>query len=59
MHNLVVALALLGVGWLVGSAPLALGGAVLTAHAGLDRALGYGLKLASGFADTHLGHIGR
>jgi hypothetical protein len=29
------------------------------AHIGFDRALGYGLKYASGFADTHLGRIGR
>lgn len=29
------------------------------AHIGMDRALGYGLKLASGFRDTHLGRIGR
>ena len=28
------------------------------AHIGLDRALGYGLKYATGFGDTHLGHIG-
>ncbi|WP_415635615.1 DUF4260 family protein, partial [Paracoccus aminovorans] len=26
---------------------------------GIDRALGYGLKLPSGFRDTHLGRIGR
>lgn len=29
------------------------------AHAGFDRMLGYGLKLASSFQDTHLGRIGR
>ena len=29
------------------------------AHVGFDRALGYGLKYASGFRDTHLGRIGR
>lgn len=29
------------------------------AHIGLDRALGYGLKYASDFRDTHLGRIGR
>lgn len=28
-------------------------------HIGIDRALGYGLKYASGFHDTHLGRIGR
>ncbi|WP_018964201.1 DUF4260 domain-containing protein [Ancylobacter sp. FA202] len=42
------------------SAPLA--GAIALiwiAHIGLDRVLGYGLKYAAGFADTHLGRIGR
>ena len=29
------------------------------AHVGFDRALGYGLKYASGFHDTHLGRVGR
>jgi len=29
------------------------------AHVGFDRALGYGLKYARAFADTHLGRIGR
>lgn len=33
--------------------------AVLAAHVGFDRALGYGLKLPTGFQDTHLGRIGR
>jgi hypothetical protein len=38
---------------------LALFGAVLAAHVGMDRALGYGLKLPTDFKDTHLGRIGR
>src|SRR4051812_36074110 len=29
------------------------------AHIGMDRALGYGLKLLAGFSETHLGHIGK
>jgi hypothetical protein len=29
------------------------------AHIGADRALGYGLKYATAFGDTHLGYIGR
>jgi hypothetical protein len=32
---------------------------ILGAHIGIDRALGFGLKLPSGFKDTHLGPIGR
>lgn len=33
--------------------------AIWVAHIGLDRALGYGLKYGTAFADTHLGRIGR
>lgn len=32
---------------------------IWAAHIGFDRALGYGLKYPSGFADTHLGPLGR
>jgi hypothetical protein len=32
---------------------------IWAAHLGFDRALGYGLKYPTGFADTHLGQIGR
>ena len=40
--------------------PLALSIAMIwLAHIGFDRALGYGLKYASGFGFTHLGRIGK
>jgi hypothetical protein len=58
-HNLVAALGLLAIGWFAAIAPLALAGAVLVAHVGMDRTLGFGLKLPSDFKDTHLGRIGR
>jgi Domain of unknown function (DUF4260) len=58
-HNLVTAVGLLAVGWFVPVAPLALAGAIVLAHVGMDRALGYGLKLPTDFRDTHLGRIGR
>jgi hypothetical protein len=32
---------------------------ILGAHIGFDRALGFGLKLPTGFRDTHLGRIGK
>ncbi len=32
--------------------------AIWVAHIAMDRALGYGLKLPTGFTDTHLGKIG-
>lgn len=58
-HNWAVALAILGVGLAVGAPLVALVGAVLISHVGADRAVGYGLKLSSGFKDTHLGRMGR
>jgi hypothetical protein len=42
------------VGWAVGEG-IAL---IWLAHVGFDRALGYGLKYAAAFGDTHLGRIG-
>ena len=58
-HNLVGPLALLGLGWWTDFGWLILVGAALLTHVGLDRALGYGLKLPTDFRDTHLGRIGR
>ena len=58
-HNLVTALGLLAIGWFAALAPLALLGTILVAHVGMDRTLGYGLKLPTDFRDTHLGRIGR
>ena len=58
-HNLITALVVIAIGWFVPIAPLALAGAILLAHVGMDRSLGYGLKLPTDFKDTHLGRIGR
>jgi hypothetical protein len=58
-HNLVTALGVLAIGWVAAVAPMALFGAILAAHVGMDRTLGYGLKLPTDFRDTHLGRIGR
>ena len=58
-HVYVLPLALLVVGFVAGL-PAAMAGALIwIAHIGFDRALGYGLKYATGFGDTHLGRIGR
>jgi hypothetical protein len=57
-HTTPPALAL-AVAGLVGESRPALGaGLVWCAHLGLDRALGYGLKSAASFRDTHLGRVG-
>ena len=58
-HNWFVAGVVLGLGLWCRIDPLALAGAVLIAHTGADRVLGYGLKYPTSFSDTHLGRIGR
>lgn len=59
VHNWALGLAILEVGVLLSALPLELAGAVLIAHVGGDRLLGYGLKYPTSFGDTHLGQIGR
>jgi hypothetical protein len=59
LHILVAPVLLCLVGILLAK-PLAVEIALIwIAHIAVDRALGYGLKLSSGFQDTHLGRIGR
>ncbi len=59
VHNWALGFGALLVGmWLDSPAILLLAG-VLIAHVGMDRTLGYGLKLPTAFGDTHLGHIGK
>lgn len=51
---------LLGMAAMVLGQPLLIALSLIwSAHIGLDRALGYGLKLPNDFKDTHLGRIGR
>lgn len=51
---------MLAVAGLAAGEPLLLHvGLVWMVHVAVDRALGYGLKLPTGFRDTHLGRIGR
>ena len=59
VHNWGLGLAVAGAGLALGIAPMAIAGTVLIAHTGMDRAAGYGVKLASAFGDTHLGRIGK
>ena len=58
-HNLVLPLALLGLGWWTDTDWMVLAAAVFITHVGLDRVLGYGLKLPTDFRDTHLERIGK
>ena len=59
VHNWALGLGVLGVAVVTGSVALGIAGALLVAHVGMDRAVGYGLKLSTSFHDTHLGHMGR
>lgn len=58
MHSYAGALGLLAIGMLAAPAVTAVA-LVWCAHIGFDRALGYGLKYAAGFGQTHLGQLGR
>ncbi|MGM0592576.1 MAG: DUF4260 domain-containing protein [Halobacteriota archaeon] len=40
-----------------GSTPLLLGACVWTAHIGMDRAIGFGLKYPTAFGDTHFDRV--
>lgn len=57
-HSLVVPAVLLALGLAADLSPAFDLALVWAAHIGLDRALGYGLKYARGFAHTHLGQLG-
>ena len=57
-HHKAVALAVGGAGWWGGLPWLQLAGTVLLFHSAFDRLLGYGLKHAGSFRDTHLGRVG-
>jgi hypothetical protein len=59
VHNWALGLGVLGLAVATNSVPLAIAGAILDAHVGMDRAVGYGLKLSTSFHDTHLGRMGK
>lgn len=57
-HSYVVPLIGLAVAYLLDDSLVFAFALIWIAHIGLDRVLGYGLKLPTGFHDTHLGKIG-
>jgi len=59
VHNWVPGFATLAIGVWLASPAFVAAAAILIAHVGMDRAVGYGLKLPSSFHDTHLGRMGR
>ena len=59
MHSYMAPMVLMVMGFGLAQ-PLVLSIAIIwLAHIGFDRALGYGLKYATGFGFTHLGRIGK
>jgi len=58
-HSYIGALALFGIALILNAPALEAAAMIWCSHIGFDRALGYGLKSASGFEFTHLGRIGR
>lgn len=58
-HSYLGAALLGGAAYSLRSASLGELALIWCAHVGFDRALGYGLKYATAFTDTHLGAIGR
>lgn len=59
VHNLALSFGLMLIGYLSNNELILFAGLILSAHIGVDRSLGYGLKEFSGFKDTHLGKIGK
>jgi len=58
-HHKALAIAVGVAGWALALPGLLLAGTVLLFHSAFDRLLGYGLKYATGFQDTHLGRVGK
>jgi hypothetical protein len=56
IHTYAMAAILLGMGWFFYPSTL-LAGLLLTAHIGLDRCLGFGLKYPTAFKDTHIQRV--
>lgn len=59
VHTYGIAILLLAIGLLAELPGAVTLGCLALAHAGFDRALGYGLKSREGFGITHLGRIGK
>jgi hypothetical protein len=58
-HTYFVPVLLAALGWMTEHGSWLQIGLIWCAHIGVDRTLGFGLKYPTGFADTHLGRIGR
>jgi hypothetical protein len=54
VHNYILASLLIAIGFFANNITFHALGLILTAHVGIDRVLGFGLKYSSGFKDTHM-----
>jgi hypothetical protein len=59
LHHKAIAIGFYLTGLTIASEPLQLIGVVLFGHSSFDRMLGYGLKYADNFKNTHLGWLGK
>lgn len=57
-HHKLIAITVMGVGFLLHDSLLTLAGVILFGHSSMDRMFGYGLKFEDSFQNTHLGLIG-
>ena len=57
IHTLIIPLAVLALGLILGSALGVQVALIWLAHIGIDRALGFGIKYPTVFQDTHLQHV--
>ena len=57
VHTIVLPLGLLAIAWMAGSMTLVHIALIWLAHIGMDRMMGYGLKYATDFKDTHMQHV--
>ncbi len=56
-HHKGIAIAVVGIGYLLKIEVVLTAGILLFAHSSFDRVMGYGLKYFSSFNDTHLGKL--
>lgn len=57
IHNYILATAVIFIGLVLNSNLVVLLGLILTAHIGMDRLFGYGLKYKTDFKDTHMQRV--
>lgn len=58
-HHKLLAVAFIAIGYWLDEPLASLAGVILLGHSAMDRALGYGLKYADSFKNTHMGWIGK